>query len=99
MRTRRKNVTFGKNKNDFALPLACLLLNALVIPGTGTLIYGEKQLGLSQFFLWLAGVILVLIGFPLLFLLIGFILIPVGFLLIVSAWIWALVTSIQFLIS
>jgi len=79
MRTRRKNVTFGKNKNDFALPLACLLLNALVIPGTGTLIYGEKQLGLSQFFLWLVGVIFVLIGFPIAF----------------AVWVWGIVSGIK----
>ncbi len=57
-----------------------LLVN-LVIPGIGTIIWGESNTGVIQLVLYLVGVVLsfLVIGFP----------------LIAGVWIWALVKGIQ----
>jgi len=57
------------------------LLSNLIFPGIGTIIWGEKQKGIIQLSLYLAGVALsfVIIGIP----------------LVTGVWIWALVKGIQ----
>jgi TM2 domain-containing membrane protein YozV len=62
--------------------VAAMVLN-VVIPGSGSLVAGRVGVGLTQLFLWIIGIplCLVLIGFPIL----------------LSAWIWSLVTGIHIL--
>ncbi len=57
-----------------------LLIN-LVIPGVGTIIWGESKTGTIQLVLFLVGGMLSAVG--------------VGALLIAGVWIWALVLGIQ----
>ncbi len=66
------------------LAVGILILN-LVIPGVGTLIAGPeyKQTGIYQLVLYVVGIVLSII--------------LIGYLLVLGAWVWALVTSIEIL--
>ena len=59
-----------------------LILN-LVLPGLGTVIWGNRTHGIIQLIMWILGV-------PLSILLIGA---PIA----LAAWIWALISSLKFL--
>jgi TM2 domain-containing membrane protein YozV len=58
-----------------------LVVNVLLMPGLGTVIAGDTTTGVKQIILFLIGVLLslVLIGIP----------------LVIAAWIWALISSIN----
>jgi TM2 domain-containing membrane protein YozV len=62
--------------------VAAMVLN-VIIPGSGSLVAGRVGVGLTQLLLWI-------VGLPLCFVLIGF---P----MLLSAWIWSLVTGIHIL--
>lgn len=68
------------NSNKMPLAVTALVLN-IFFPGLGTLIAGKINIGIWQLLIFLVGALfsLQLIGLP----------------LILAAWIWALVTSIQ----
>ena len=70
----------GKNKISSGLAIAVLILN-LIIPGVGSLVGGRTRVGTWQLVLTIVGAILsiILIGIP----------------MVIAAWIWALITSIQ----
>ncbi|MEM3405465.1 MAG: hypothetical protein QW117_00615 [Candidatus Pacearchaeota archaeon] len=70
-----------KEKISRDIAIVSLLINILILPGLGSLIGGKTDEGIIQ-------LILFLIGIPLSFILIG---IP----LIISMWIWALITGIK----
>lgn len=61
--------------------ILALILNVIVLPGLGTVIAGDTNVGVTQ-------LVLFLVGIPLSFILIG---IP----LMIGMWIWALITGIQ----
>lgn len=63
--------------------IAALLLNVLVLPGLGTVIWGDRTHGIWQ-------IVLAVIGFVLFIFLIG---IPI----LIGTWIWALVSGIKIL--
>lgn len=63
--------------------ILALILNIIVLPGLGTLVAGNTNIGLIQ-------LILFLVGIPLSFILIG---IP----LMIGMWVWALITGIDLL--
>lgn len=71
------------HKTSKGVAIAALLLNVLLLPGLGSIIAGRTTEGVIQ-------LVLTLVGIPLSLFLVG---IP----LIIAAWIWALVTSIQIL--
>lgn len=71
------------HKTSKGIAIAALILNVLLLPGLGSIIAGRTTEGIIQ-------LVLTLIGIPLSLFLVG---IP----LIIAAWIWALVTSIQVL--
>jgi len=64
-----------------SLAVICFILNVLILPGLGSIIGRRKKEGTWQLVLFIAGI-------PLAFILIG---IP----MIIAAWVWALVTSIE----
>ncbi len=66
---------------DQSKAILVLILN-IVLPGVGTIIYGETTRGVIQLAIYIAGFILTFI--------------VVGFFLIVGAWIWALVDGINY---
>ncbi len=66
--------------NQVTKDIAGLLVN-LVIPGVGTIIWGEQKTGITQLVAFLVGGILSAIG--------------IGALIIAGVWIWALVLGIQ----
>lgn len=63
--------------------LAGLLLNALMLPGLGSLVGGKTTEGLLQ-------LTLLFVGFPLAFVLVG---IP----MVITAWVWGIVTGVRML--
>ena len=71
-----KNVQPDQNK-----ALLVLILN-IVIPGVGTIIYGETQRGVIQLVLYVVGWILTFI--------------LIGFFISLGAWIWSLIDGINY---
>ncbi len=80
--------------------VAALILNILILPGLGTVIFGKTKTGIFQLIMAIAGFLLI---FPLVtfgknnpdkttFLLIGILLILS---LMITAWVWGLVTGIK----
>ena len=63
--------------------LAGLLLNAIMLPGLGSLVGGKTTEGLLQ-------LTLLFVGFPLAFVLVG---IP----MVITAWVWGIVTGVRML--
>jgi TM2 domain-containing membrane protein YozV len=61
--------------------LAALLVNTLCLPGLGSFIGGRSSAGIGQLLLFLIGIPLTLV--------------VVGAPMILSAWIWALITGID----
>lgn len=81
-----------KNKNiSQALAIVCLILN-LILPGLGTLIARSTQKKVIRNGVW--QLVLTVVGAILSISIIGLI---IGFFVIVAAWIWALVDSIDIL--
>jgi len=78
-------------KSEFSQTIAivCLLLNVLILPGLGTIIARTTQKRSATSGVW--QLVLFIVGIPLIFAL-GF-----GLLVMLAAWIWALVESIEFL--
>ncbi len=68
-------------KKDNTLAIVGLVVNALLIPGVGSIIGGKKRIGIIQ-------LVLFLVSIPLLFIIIG---IPLMF----GVWVWGIVTGIQ----
>ncbi len=80
--TRRNAASSSATKKPTqALAIAALILNALILPGLGTIVGGRTREGIIQ-------LVLFLVGIPLIFVIVG---IP----LVIGVWIWALVTSIR----
>ena len=73
------------HKNGPALGIICLLLNLLLLPGLGSIIGGKTKPGIWQ-------LVLLLLGFALTITVIGAIL---GIPMILTAWIWGIVSGIQ----
>ena len=67
--------------NQKTLAIVGLVVNALFLPGLGSIIGGRTKVGIIQ-------LVLMLVSIPLMVVLIGFVLAP-------AIWIWALVTGIQ----
>ena len=65
--------------------IAALLLNIFILPGLGTVIWGEKKTGWFQ-------LVLALVSIPLM-------LILVGFLTWFCVWVWGIVSGVQILKS
>lgn len=63
--------------------IAALLLNILILPGLGTVIWGDRKTGIWQ-------IVIALVSIPLMLVLIGIITGAV-------AWIWALISGIHIL--
>jgi len=86
-------------KNGQALAIVCLVLNVLLLPGLGSLIYGKTREGIWQIVLHVLGVILIFSGILLsvsvILLWIGVPMIILGTFASAGAWIWSLVTGIQ----
>jgi TM2 domain-containing membrane protein YozV len=65
--------------------IAALLLNILLLPGLGTVIWGDKKTGIIQ-------IVLTVVGYLTTFILIGFA-------ILAANWIWTLITGIRILQS
>jgi len=87
----------SRSESPQALLIAGALVNILLLPGAGTLLVGDTRLGTFQLVLFASGGFLMILSMPLMFILVGFFLMPVAALLMLGAWVWALVTSIQIL--
>lgn len=73
----------GPKPPTTGVAVAALLLNVLLLPGLGTIIGGRTREGIYQ---------LVLVGVGILTAIL-----LVGFAIILGAWIWGLVSGVQFL--
>jgi TM2 domain-containing membrane protein YozV len=78
-----KRVELRRYRPSKAIAIIGLLINVLLFPGLGTIIAGRTKQGVWQIVLLGAGIILSLVY--------------IGMALIVAAWIWGLVSSIQIL--
>ena len=65
--------------------IAALLLNVILLPGLGTVIWGNKKTGIWQ-------IVLSIVSFPLM-------LVLVGFATYFAVWVWALITGVNILKS
>lgn len=75
----------AKKNNDALLYAILGLIINWIIPGVATIVWGNRKHGIIQLILYIVGIVLsfVLIGIP----------------LVMAAWIWALVSSIQMIIA
>ncbi len=80
-KSNKTKVKVNVETNDKTLAIVGLILNVLVLPGLGTIVWGDTKKGVTQ-------LVLFIIGIPLSLILIG---IP----LLIGVWIWALISSID----
>ncbi len=66
------------------LAIVALIVN-LLIPGVGTIIWGETKTGVIQLILYIVGWLLLIV--------------LIGVLVMLASWIWALVSSIKMIQS
>lgn len=83
-------------KVGHSMAIVCLLLNIFLFPWLGTLL-GKHKAWKMQLGLWIAGIALMIISFPLMFILIGFLLAPLAGIALFAVWIWGIVTGVQIL--
>ncbi len=81
---------------DSVIAAVALLVNALLMPGLGSILGGRIQAGIWQLVLGIGSVVLM---FILVLSIVGILLMPLVLLAPLAAWIWAIVTGISLLME
>lgn len=86
-----------KAKPSMALAIAALILNAMVLPGLGTLLGGRIKIGVVQVVVCVSGFVLGIFGFVIALLapILGLFLAMLGGIMVVSVWVWAMVSGVM----
>lgn len=84
-----------KTRNDKTLAIVGLIINIILLPGLGSIIGGKVKTGIWQLVGYIIGWVIFLLGLPLMLVLIGFPMLFLGGALSLSMWIWGIVTGIQ----
>ena len=84
-----------KRTKDKVMAVVGLVLNVLVLPGLGSIVGSKIRTGIIQLILLGVSFLLFLIGIPLSFILIGIPVLIAALLLLITAWVWGLITGIQ----
>lgn len=80
---------------DKTLQIIGLIVNIFILPGLGSIIGGRVKTGIWQLVLLFVGIIMIVIGIPLSFIIIGIPIMIAGAILELVIWIWAIVTGVQ----
>jgi hypothetical protein len=92
----KKTKKIAPKKPSQVFAASSLLINAIIMPGLGTLIGGKIKEGLIQLFvLFLGGLVIIFIGILLGVIspIAGSILAVLGGLMVIASWIWGIVSG------